>query len=155
MRTSTKTYVVAGDQAPVWEMEPGRPTTFKLLSDQTGGSVAVFEEVVPVGAGTPVHIHLASDEVIYILAGEFTFKIDGDLMTAGSGDCIFIPRGVAHAWKNSGVVEGRATFTFTPAASAKFFEALRLLEIPVTAVEPATLETLCRQHGYELVTFEW
>jgi len=47
-------------------MGPGRPTTFKLLSEQTSESVAVFEEVVPAGVGTPLHRHPTSDEVIYI-----------------------------------------------------------------------------------------
>jgi quercetin dioxygenase-like cupin family protein len=155
MTTNAFRYVVAGEQSPVWEMEPGRPTTFKLLSEQTGDSVAVFEEVVPVGSGTPLHIHHTSDEVIYVLAGELTFKIDGQMTGAGSGDCVFIRRGIAHAWRNSGNVAGRAVFAFTPAAGAKFFESLRLLAIPVTEVDPATLETLCRQHGYELISFDW
>jgi quercetin dioxygenase-like cupin family protein len=155
MAAHTRSYVVTGEQAPVWEMEPGRPTTFKLLSEQTGGSVALFEEVVPVGSGTPLHIHHTSDEIIYILAGAFTLKIDGSLVTAESGTCVFIPRGTPHAWKNSGSEAARATFTFTPAAGAKFFETLRLLEIPVTEVDLETLETICRQHGYELVSFDW
>jgi hypothetical protein len=41
--------------------------TFKLLSEQTAGSVSVFEQVVPIGAGTPLHIHRTSDEVIHLL----------------------------------------------------------------------------------------
>src|SRR5262245_41825395 len=101
MATNTRAYVVTEDQAPVWNMEPGRPTTFKLLSEQTGDSVALFEEVVPAGSGTPLHIHHTSDEVIHILAGEFTFKIDGQVTNAGRGACVFIPRGTVHAWRNS------------------------------------------------------
>jgi hypothetical protein len=48
-------------------MAPGRPTAFKLPCDQTDGSIAVFEEVVPTGMGTPLHIHHTSDQVIHIL----------------------------------------------------------------------------------------
>ncbi len=155
MATPTQGYIVAPEHGPVWDMEPGRPTTFKLLSEQTGESIAVFEEVVPVGSGTPLHIHHTSDEVIYVLAGEFTFKIGEQVANGGSGTCVFIPRGTPHAWKNSGSAAGRASFTFTPAAGAKFFKTLRLLQIPVTSIDPATLETLCQQYGYELVTFDW
>ncbi len=93
METKARGYIVAPEQGPVWEMEPGRPTTFKLLSEQTGDSVAVFEEVVPVGSGTPLHIHHTSNEVIYILAGEFTFEIGEQVATGSTGTCVFIPRG--------------------------------------------------------------
>ena len=59
-------YAVAKNEGDVWEMEPGRLAVFKLLAMQTGGSVAVFEETVPVGAGTPLHIHRTSDEILYV-----------------------------------------------------------------------------------------
>ncbi len=155
MATHTQGYIVAPEHGPVWDMEPGRPTRFRLLSEQTDDSVAVFEEVVPVGGGTPLHIHHTSDEVIYVLAGEFTFKIGEQVATGGSGTCVFIPRGTALAWRNSGSAAGRAIYTFTPAHGAKFFEALRLLQVPITSIDPATLGTYCQQYGYELVTFDW
>ena len=155
MATNVQGYVVTPEQGPVWEMEPGRPTTFRLLSEQTGDSVAVFEEVVPVGGGTPLHIHPTSDEVIYVLAGEFTFKIGERVAKGSAGACVFIPRGVAHGWRNTGNEAGKATFTFTPAGGAKFFEALRLLQIPITSIDPTTLEMYCQRYGYELVAFDW
>lgn len=155
METNVKSYVVAPEQGPVWEMEPGRPTTFKLLSEQTGDSVAVFEELVPVGAGTPLHIHPSSDEVIYILAGEFTFKIGEQIAKGSTGTCVFIPRGTVHAWRNTGGEVGKATYTFTPALGAKFFEELRLLQIPITSVDTATVEAYGKRYGYQLVSFDW
>jgi quercetin dioxygenase-like cupin family protein len=148
-------HIVPAEQGPVWDMEPGRPTTFKLLSEQTSNSVAVFEEVVPVGGGTPLHIHHTSDEVIYILAGEFTFKIGEHVTDGGAGTVVFIPRGTAHAWKNSASEAGRALYMFTPAEGAKFFEELRLLERPIPEIDPATLESYGRRYGYELVAFDW
>ena len=59
----------------MWDMEPGRPAAFKLMCDETGGKVAAFEEVVPPGGGTPLHIHRTSDEVIYVVSGEFAFQL--------------------------------------------------------------------------------
>ena len=41
-------------------MEAERPTPLKLLSEQTGDSVAIFEEEVPVGAATSPIIRRAS-----------------------------------------------------------------------------------------------
>jgi quercetin dioxygenase-like cupin family protein len=148
-------YIVPPEQGPVWDMEPGRPTTFKLLGEQTENGVAVFEEVVPAGGGTPLHIHHTSDEVIYILAGEFTFKIGEHFADGGAGTLVFIPRGTAHAWKNSTSEAGRALYMFTPAEGAKFFEELRLLGQPIPEIDPATLEAYGRRFGYELVAFDW
>lgn len=59
-----------------WEMEPGRPATFRVLSSQTGGAAAVFEERVPPGAGTPLHIHHTSDELILVRSGSFRFRTE-------------------------------------------------------------------------------
>ena len=143
-------------QGPVWNMEPGRPTTFKLLGEQTKNSVAVFEEVVPAGSGTPLHIHHTSDEVIYVLAGgEFTFKIGENVTDGGAGTLVFIPRGTTHAWRNSASEVGRALYMFTPAEGAKFFEELRLFEQLMWDIDPERLEEYGRRYGFELVSFDW
>ena len=136
-------------------MEPGRPTTFKLTSEQSGNSVAVFEEIVPVGAGTPLHIHHTSDELIHLLSGELTIKLDNSITNVSAGTWVFIARGTAHGWRNRGLEPAHAAFIFSPADGARFFEELRLLARPVLSIDPATLEALCRQHGYELISFEW
>jgi quercetin dioxygenase-like cupin family protein len=67
-------------------MEPGRSAALKLQSGQTGESVMVFEEAMPAGAETPLHLHRSSDEVAFVLSGELTFKI-GDKITVG-GDLL-------------------------------------------------------------------
>jgi quercetin dioxygenase-like cupin family protein len=117
--------------------------------------VAVFEEVVPAGSGTPLHIHHTSDEVIYVLAGEFTFKLGEHLTDGGDGTLVYITRGTAHAWKNSANEAGRALYMFSPAEGAKFFEELRLLEQPMWEIDPATLEAYGRRYDFELVAFDW
>jgi quercetin dioxygenase-like cupin family protein len=155
MVTNTPGRIVAPDQGSVWEMEAGRPITFKLPSEQTGDRVAVFEEVAPAGKGTPLHIHHTSDEVIYILAGTFTVKLGEHVATGGPGTWVFVPRGTRHGWKNSGVATGRAFFILTPAEGAKPFEELRHMQVPITAIDPATFKAISQQYGNELVTFDW
>jgi hypothetical protein len=39
--------MVAATEGPNWQMSPGHMATFKLLSRDTGDSIAVFEELVP------------------------------------------------------------------------------------------------------------
>jgi quercetin dioxygenase-like cupin family protein len=96
MTTTSNGYVVASSEGPVWDMVPGRPVSLKLLCDQTGGNIAVFEEVVPPGIGTSLHIHRTSDEVIHILSGEFTVPLGERSQRVAAGAWIFIPRGSAH-----------------------------------------------------------
>ena len=134
--------IVAPGAGPVWDMEPGRPTTFKLISEETGGSAAVFEESVPVGAGTPLHIHHASDELIHLLTGELTLKLGSRTTSIASGTWVFIPRGTPHGWRNSGTMTAHASFVFTPADSAKFFEQLRLLAQPIPNIPADVLSDL-------------
>lgn len=121
----TKGFVVLPGQAPTCNMEPGRSAALKLQSGQTGESVMVFEEVMPAGAETPFHLHHGSDEIACVLSGEFTFKIGDEVTVGGPGTCAFMPRGIAHAWKNSGVEKGRALFIYTPAEAGKLFEEFR------------------------------
>jgi quercetin dioxygenase-like cupin family protein len=129
MTTTSNGYVVASSEGPVWDMVPGRPVSLKLLCDQTGGNIAVFEEVVPPGIGTSLHIHRTSDEVIHILSGEFTVRLGERSQRVAAGAWIFIPRGSAHGWRNSGPEAGQAFFIFTPGDGAKYVEEQRFQEV--------------------------
>src|SRR5262249_43443277 len=71
---------------------------------------------------TTFHLHRDSDEVAYLLSGEITFKIGDEVTVGGPGTCAFLPRGVPHAWKNTGSETGRVLFLYTPAGAGGFFE---------------------------------
>jgi len=86
---------------------PGRYSALKLLGHETNESIMLFEETVPVGTKSLFHLHRESDEVVWVLAGEVTFKIGDEVTVGGPGTCAFIPRNVPHAWKNSGGEAGR------------------------------------------------
>ena len=151
MATNADGFTTLPGQAPVLNMDTGRAATFNLLSEQTGNSVVVFEEVMPAGCGTPLHLHHTSDEVMYVLSGEFTFKIGERVTSGGAGTCAFMPRGIAHAWKNSGADAGRALFMFTPVEGGRLFEELLRVQRPLRSVDPATFEKLLPQYGWEIV----
>ena len=86
----------------ILSMAPGRSATLKLLGCETGDSIMLFEETAPAGTETTFHLHRDSDEVAYVLSGEITFKIGDEVTVGGPGTCAFLPRGVPHAWKNTG-----------------------------------------------------
>jgi quercetin dioxygenase-like cupin family protein len=88
---------------------PGRSYALKLLGGDTGDSIMLFEETVPIGTKSTFHLHHDSDEVAYVLAGEVTFLIGEEVTVGGPGSCAFMPRGVPHAWKSTGAETGRVT----------------------------------------------
>jgi uncharacterized RmlC-like cupin family protein len=102
----TECFVTLPGQEPVWNMAPGRTAALKLQNEQTGQSVMAFEEITPAGAETPLHLHHNSDEVMYVLSGQYTFKVGDHFSSGGPGTCVFMPRGIPHAWKNSGAETG-------------------------------------------------
>jgi quercetin dioxygenase-like cupin family protein len=149
-------FIVPAKQGPVWEMEPGgkRPMTFKLLREQTGGSISVFEESVPIGAGTPLHIHHTSDEIIHLLAGELTIKLGTQRSTINAGAWVFIPRGTSHGWRNRGGAPVQASYVFTPSDGAICFEEMRTLG-PMQSISQETKDVLFKRAGFELVSVDW
>ena len=68
----------------------------------------MFEEILPAGTTSLYHLHHDSDEVAWVLEGEFTFKIGDEVTVGGPGTCAFMPRDIPHAWKNTGRETGRA-----------------------------------------------
>jgi mannose-6-phosphate isomerase-like protein (cupin superfamily) len=101
----------------------GQVVSMKLFGRETGQSVTLFEQSVPAGSRNSwLHLHHDSDEVAWVLEGEFTFRIGDEMMTGGPGTCAFMPRNVPHAWKTSGSVPGRVVFLYTPARAGQFVE---------------------------------
>ena len=123
--TATKGFVVpAGGGRHFPSPTPGRSFALKLLGRETGESIMMFEETLPAGAASLYHLHHDSDEVAWVLAGEFTFKIGDEVTAGGPGTCAFMPRDIPHAWKNTGGETGRVLFLYTPAAAGGYIEAL-------------------------------
>jgi len=123
--TATKGFVVpAGGGKHFASPTPGRSFAMKLLGRETNESIMMFEETLPPGTTSLFHLHRDSDEVAWVLAGEFTFKIGDEVTVGGPGTCAFMPRDVPHAWKNTGGETGRVLFLYTLAAAGGYIEAL-------------------------------
>jgi quercetin dioxygenase-like cupin family protein len=103
---------------------PGRSFALKLHGRETDESIMMFEETLPAGTASLHHLHQDSDEVAWVISGEFTFKTGDEVTIGGPGTCAFMPRNVLHAWKNTGIETGRVLFLSTPAAAGGLIEAL-------------------------------
>jgi quercetin dioxygenase-like cupin family protein len=143
--------VVLPGQGQEWTMAPGRSAVLKLLGGETGDSIMVFEETVPAGTKSTFHLHHDSDEVAYVLSGEVTFKIGDVLTVGGPGTCAFMPRGVPHAWKNSGPQTGRVLFLYTPAKAGGLLEEQQRMHRSTTSMSERDVSELRQRHGWEIV----
>ena len=133
----TKGIVVPAGGGKHYQDSPGRFFDLKLLADQTGQSIMLFEETVPAGTKSTHHLHHDSDEVVWVLEGEFTFKIGDEVFSGGPGTCAFLPRKVPHAWKNNGPGTGRAVFLYTPGNAGRLIEERIGREQPLSDAERA------------------
>jgi quercetin dioxygenase-like cupin family protein len=147
---NTKGFVVPASGGSVLNTAPGRFDVLKLLRKETGDSIMLFEETAPAGTdSTTLHLHHDSDEIAYVLSGEITFKIEREVTVGGPGTCAFIPRGVAHAWKNTGAETARVLFLYTPGGAGGFFE--ELLVRPIGSFNGPEGIEMRQRHGWEIV----
>ena len=71
----------------------------KISGSDTNGELAIFEQTsLSQGKGTPLHIHHSQDEIFYIIEGKYKFQVGEDRYDMTTGDSIFLPRQIPHAW---------------------------------------------------------
>jgi len=90
---------------------------FLLTRDDSGGSVSVFEMLVPIGQklAAPAHKNDAYEEVLYGIAGVLTWTVDGSPIEVGPGQALCIPRGAVHRFDNLGNADVKQLVVITPA----------------------------------------
>jgi quercetin dioxygenase-like cupin family protein len=125
----------------------GGLTWIKAGGDATGGRVAVTENLAPRGAGSPLHVHRREDEWFWILEGEVTYWVGGEVFEASAGSFVYGPRGIPHTFA---VSSERARYLLVT-EPGDFVEFVRMLaepaprlEIPPPASEPPDIEALSR-----------
>jgi quercetin dioxygenase-like cupin family protein len=92
-----------------------------LRSEESDGRISVIVSLMPAGAGgPPLHKH-DFDEAVYVLDGELTFQVGGDLLTARTGALMFAPGGVAHTFANRSESPALFLITCTPAGFEREF----------------------------------
>jgi quercetin dioxygenase-like cupin family protein len=135
----------------------GALATLKASSETTDGRAFVVELLAPRGAGSPLHVHHREDEWFYVLDGELTFWVDGQVVAAPGGSFVYGPRDLPHTFV---VASEQARFLLVtePADFAGFFRAASepaaRLEIPPVPTEPpdvAGLTALAANYGIEIL----
>ncbi|MGH3147751.1 MAG: cupin domain-containing protein [Rubrobacter sp.] len=125
---------------------PGGPVTHKVAAGQTGGAYSLFERSVPPGEGDSPHIQHREDECFYVVEGEVEFRVGEEVVTASVGSLVYVPRGTAHAFTNTGAVPARVLDLLTPGGTRE-----RLLEEIDENVDAGDLRRIYARHGIEMV----
>ena len=93
----------------------------KISGVDTENDLAVFEQtgLTPNG-GPPLHIHPFQDEWFYVINGEYLFQVGDEKYQMKSGDTIFLPRNVQHAFLQL-TEKGKMIVSYLPAGKMEAF----------------------------------
>ena len=125
---------------------------FLVAGDDSNGSVAAFELVVP-GAQrlmAPAHSHDHYEETIYGIDGALTWTVDGKRIDVGPGEALCIPRGAIHRFDNDGSRSAKVLCVITPAAIGPryFRESAEVLAAAAGGPpDHAKMAEIMRRHG--------
>lgn len=125
---------------------------FLITKENSGGSIAAFELIVP-GAQrlpAPAHSHDHYEETIYGIDGVMTWTVDGKPIDVGPGQALCIPRGAIHRFDNNERQDVKALCVITPAAIGPqyFREVAEVLNAAAGGPpDRAQMAEIMRRHG--------
>ncbi|MDP8944720.1 MAG: cupin domain-containing protein [Actinomycetota bacterium] len=105
-----------GAHLPVLDM------VHKITADRSGGSLTVEEWGLPPGMMIPPHTHAREDECNFVLEGELTCDVGGQIVVAPAGSYVLKPRHVAHALCNTSTEPVRVMEILTPGGFEGYFD---------------------------------
>jgi quercetin dioxygenase-like cupin family protein len=155
--TPTATPILSGpgDGEALWAF--GGLATIKSSAETTAGAVAVIEQLAPQGAGSPLHVHSREDEWFYVIEGELTFWVGGEVSVAPAGTFVFGPKGIPHTFIVSSA-QARFLLVTEPAGFERFLRAAgepaerhEIPPPPTQAPDMAAMSALAAEYGMEIL----
>ena len=94
----------------------GERFTFTHTAASTGGELLAFDFALRAGGSVPIpHVHPVQTERFEVVEGRMRFLVGLRRRTAGPGEVVEIPPGVAHSFANPGPDEARLRIEVRPA----------------------------------------
>jgi quercetin dioxygenase-like cupin family protein len=72
--------------------------SLKVSGKDTNEQLSMYFGTYKKNDGPPLHVHYKQDEQFYIVEGEILFQVGAERYTLKSGDTIYLPRNVPHAF---------------------------------------------------------
>jgi quercetin dioxygenase-like cupin family protein len=96
--------------------------THKVTAESFGGAFTIIEASIPPGEMIPPHTHAREDECAFVLEGELTLDVGGEVVVAPVGSFVVKPRGVYHAVCNTGTEPVRFLEFHTPGEFENYYD---------------------------------
>ena len=139
----------------LWFM--GFLATIKATAEGTAGRVAVIHHLGPQDAGSPLHVHHRENEWFYVLAGELTVWVGGQVIRAPAGSFVFGPQGTPHTFTVSSPDGASFLLVTEPGGFEAFMRAcaepapsLTLPPPPSSLPDPAKVAALAAEYGIDI-----
>jgi mannose-6-phosphate isomerase-like protein (cupin superfamily) len=152
---STPFVVAPGEGRAIWHID--NLMTFKALAEDTGGRLAVWEQLLPHRSSPPLHVHHQDDEAWFVLDGSITFRVQDDEFTAETGSFVWAPRGLPHTFRVDSPT-ARVLGLALPAGFDRFVlatgrpaESATIPPPPEGPPDMAALVGVARQHGMDVL----
>ncbi|MDP9188798.1 MAG: cupin domain-containing protein [Actinomycetota bacterium] len=119
-----------------------------LPATATEGAFGLVEHDLPPGQlGSPVHTHEREDEYSYVLSGRLTAQVGDDVIEAGPGELVVKPRGIPHAFWNTGTEPVRFLELISPGGFEEYFFELAA---PFNARDEQAMDEVRRRYRLDL-----
>ena len=132
----------------------GGRVSIKATGAQTGGRLGTWEFHARRGAATPMHVHHREDEYFVVVEGTASFFVGDERFDASSGDFVFLPREIPHAYLITSEW-ARVIGMVTPAGHESFFTELGTPVVPgEPEAPPPSVEAMAAgmvRHGGEIL----
>ena len=119
MAANEKKYLISPDEGVHLSI---LDITHKVTAEDFGGAFTITEAGLPPGAMIPPHTHTREDECNFVLEGELTFDVGGEIVVASAGSFVLKPRGVYHAFCNTGTGPNRHLEIHTPGEFEDYYD---------------------------------
>lgn len=94
----------------------------------------------------PLHLHRNDDEAWYVLEGALCVRVGKDVVEAGAGSAVFVPRGTQHTYWNPGTGLTRYLMVMT----SNIYSLIQDIHA-MTERSPGALSAVFEKHDSELV----
>lgn len=129
------------------------PKDFKLLSKDTEDQFSIFiSSNNQKGFGPPLHLHHSNDEFFCVLNGTFLFQLDDQILSLETGDSLFIPRNVKHAFTYNGETSGTLLVQVSPGKGMEdYFAGMGKLMPGKIMPDMAAMQALYHKYDSEIL----
>ncbi len=128
----------------------GEKITCKVANEDTWGGYSIIEEISPPGGGPPPHVHHETDEIFYVLEGEYEIKCGEQAFVAEPGALAALPRGIPHTVSNIGDRPGRVLVIVAPGQFEHFFREIDA-QSEIEEVDPPKAMEIAARHDVEFL----